>query len=157
MKKKSIKLVLILFLGCFKLMAQTNKLPVPTKSFIEKAKYDDLSDEKYFVKYLGIKSEQILERFSDSKEVCSKVYEFKSGIKLKRNSCSEAGSDVEITFLNYPKSEIIKFVDWFFKTESNVWNKSKTKYQPKEEGDAGCYLEIIESKNKVLLSYYCGC
>lgn len=157
MKKNAVKLFLILFLGCFKLLAQTNKLPVPTKSFIEKVKHYNYSDEKYFAKYLGIKSEHALEKFNDSKEVCSKEYEYKTGIKLKRSVCSESGSSVEIVFSKYPKTEVIKFVDWFFKTEYNTWNKAKTRYQPKEDGEPGCYLEIEESKNKIVLSYYCGC
>jgi hypothetical protein len=148
---------LVLFFTCFSLIAQTNKLPVPTKSFVDKVKYENDSEEKYFEKYIGKKSERILKRFSDSKEICSKEYEFKTGIKFKRNSCSEAGTDVEIIFSNYSTNEVIKFVDWFFKTEYNVWNKSKTNYQPKEEGDAGCYLEIKEVKGKIVLSYYCGC
>ncbi|MHC0439482.1 hypothetical protein [Flavobacterium sp. 3-210] len=151
------KLLLVLFLSCFKIMGQVNKLPVPSKSFVEKIKYEDNFEEKYFAQYLGKKSEHILERFNDSKGVCAKKYEFKTGIKLKSNLCSEAGLDGEIVFPNYSKSEVIKFVEWFFKTEDNVWNKSKTKYQPKEEGDAGCYLEIKESKGQTVLSYYCGC
>lgn len=135
---------------------QANKLPVPSKSFVEKAKYEDNFEEKYFTKYLGKKSEHILKRFIDSKEVCAKECEFKTGIKLKTNSCSEAGLDAEIVFSNYSKNEVIKFVEWFFKTEDNAWNKSKTIYEPKEN-DAGCYLEIKEIKGKILLTYFCGC
>ncbi|MBF4517084.1 hypothetical protein IRZ71_12040 [Flavobacterium sp. ANB] len=150
------KLFLILFLS-FKMTGQVNKLPVPSKSFVEKVRYEDNFEEKYFSKYLGKKEEHILKRFSDSKEVCAKEYKFKTGIKLKNNSCSEAGLDVEIVFPNYSKSEVIKFVEWFFKTDDNVWNKLKTKYQPKEDEDAGCYLEIKESKGQTVLSYYCGC
>lgn len=157
MKKYTAKILLVLLVSCFKVSAQANKLPVPTKSFIEKTRSSDYSDVKYFTKYLGIKSEHVLKRFDDSKDICSKEYEFKSGIKLKSNSCSETGNAVEIIFSNYPKNEVIKFIDWFFKTDYNVWNKSKTKYQPKEDGDAGCYLEIKEFKNEILLSYYCGC
>lgn len=150
------RIFLVLFFACFSVTAQQNKLPVPTKSFIEKLTNKDNPEKEYFTKYLGKKSERILKRFTDSKDVCSKEYEFKTGIKLKSDSCSEVGSDVEIVFPNYAKSEVIKFVEWFFKTNDNSWNESKTKYQPKEQ-DAGCYFEIKESKNKIILSYYCGC
>ncbi len=155
--KKTAFIAIILLFSCLTLSGQTNKLPIPTKSFIEKAKYLDDSEEKYFTKYLGKKSEHILKRFSDSKDVCAKEYEFKTGIKLKRNSCSEASTEAEIIFPNYSKNDVIKFVEWFFKNDYSKWNKSKTKYQPKEDGDAGCYLEIKELKGKIILSYSCGC
>ncbi|WP_289663840.1 hypothetical protein [Flavobacterium panacagri] len=151
------RIFLVLFFTCFSVTAQQNKLPIPTKAFIEKLKNKDNPEEEYFTKYLGKKSERILKRFNESKDFCAKEFEFKTGIKLKSDSCSETGSDVEIVFSNYAKSEVIKFVEWFFKTNDNIWNKSKTKYQRKEEGDAGCYFEIRESKNKIILSYYCGC
>lgn len=155
--KKTATITIILLFSYLTLSAQTNKLPIPTKSFIEKSKYLDDSEEKYFTQYLGKKSERILKRFSDSKDVCAKEYEFKTGIKLKINSCSEAGAEAEIIFPNYSKKDVIKFVEWFFKNDYSKWNKSKTKYQPKEDGDAGCYLEIKELKGKIILSYSCGC
>jgi hypothetical protein len=76
---------------------------------------------------------------------------------LKRNSCSESGTEVQIIFPNYSKNEVIKFVEWFFKNDYSQWYKSKTIYQPKEDGDAGCYLEIKEFKDKIILKYFCGC
>lgn len=155
--KKTAFISIILLFSCLSLSGQINKLPIPAKSFIEKAKYLEDFEEKYFTKYLGKKSEHILKRFSDSKDICAKKYEFKTGIKLKRNSCSEAGIEAEIIFPNYSKNDVIKFVEWFFKNDYSKWNKSKTKYQPKEDGDAGCYLEIKELKGKIILSYSCGC
>lgn len=155
--KKFIFLLLFILFNSLTISAQTNKLPIPEKSFIEKAKKTDEPEEKYFTKYLGKKSERILKRFSDSKDVCAKEYEFKTGIKWKTNSCSEVGIEAEITFPNYSKKDIVSFVEWFFQNEDNKWNKLRTKYQPKEEGDAGCYLEIKELKGKIVLSYYCGC
>lgn len=155
--KTTAYLAIILLFTCLTLSAQTNKLPIPTKSFIKKAKYQDDSEERYFSKYLGKKSEHILKRFSESNDVCAKECEYKTGIKLKRNSCSEAGTEVVIIFPNYSKNDVVKFVEWFFKTEYNVWNKSKTNYQPKEDGDAGCYMKIKELKGKIILSYSCGC
>jgi hypothetical protein len=154
--KKTASLVVILLFNCLTFFGQTKKLPIPTKSFIEKTKKSEKLDE-YFTKYIGKKSEHILKRFSESKEVCAKEFEFKTGIKFKTNSCSEAGVEAEIMFPNYSKKEVIKFVEWFFKNDYNKWNKSKTKYQPKEDGDAGCYLEIKELKGKIILNYYCGC
>lgn len=154
---KNVFIAILLLFSCLTLFGQTNKLPIPTKSFIEKARYLGDFEEKYFTKYLGKKSQHILKRFNDSNDVCATVYEFKTGIKLKTNSCSEAGNEVEIIFPNYSKNDIIKFVEWFFKNDYSKWNKSKTKYQPKEDGDAGCYLEIKELKSKIILSYSCGC
>ena len=113
--KKTTSITLILLFSCLTLAGQTNKLPIPTKSFIEKAKYLDDFEEKYFTKYLGKKSEHILKRFNDSKDVCAKEYVFKTGIKLKSDSCSEDGIEAEIIFPNYSKNDVVKFVDWFFK------------------------------------------
>jgi len=155
MKIKSLIVVLFLFTG-LTLLGQ-NKLPVPSKSFIENAKYHEDPEERYFSKYLGKQSEQIVKRYDDSKEVCAKEFKFKTGIQFKRNSCSEAGTSVVIIFPNYSKKEVLQFIDWFFKAEGSVWNKAKTKYQPKQDGDAGCYIQIKESKGKIILNYSCGC
>lgn len=155
--RETISIIIILLLNCFIVSGQTNKLPIPTKSFIQKVKYEESPEEQYFTKYLGKKSEQILKRFSDSNDVCAKAFEFKTGIKLKTNSCSESGIEAEIIFPNYSKNDVVNFVEWFFKDEYSKWNKYKTKYQPKEDGDAGCYLEIKELKGKIILSYSCGC
>jgi hypothetical protein len=155
--KKTVVIVLLLLCKGLMVLGQTNTLPVPTKAFIEKVKYLDDVEERYFANYLGKKSEHVLKKFSDSKEVCAKEYEFKTGIKLKRNSCSESGTEVEIIFPNYSKKDVINFVEWFFKNNYSKWNKSKTKYQPIEDGDAGCYLEIKTLKGKIILRYSCGC
>lgn len=155
--KKTTFISAILLLKCLTFFGQTNKLPIPTKAFIEKAQLVVDNEEHYFTKYLGKKSEHVLKKYTDSNEVCAKEYEFKTGIKFNRNSCSESGTEVQIIFPNYSKNEVIKFVDWFFKNDDGQWNKSKTKYQPKEDGDAGCYLEIKEFKDKIILKYSCGC
>ena len=155
--KKTALIGIILLFSCLSLSGQTNKLPIPTKSFIEKALFSDNFEEKYFTKYLGKKSEYVLKRFSDSKDVCAKEYEFKTGIKLKKNSCSEAGTEAEIIFPKYSKNDVITFIEWFFKNDYSKWNKSKTKYQPKEDGDAGCYIEVKELKDKIIVNYSCGC
>jgi hypothetical protein len=155
--KKTALIAIILLFRCLILSGQINKLPIPTKSFIERTIYSGDFEEKYFTKYLGKKSEHILKRFNDSKDVCAKEYQFKTGIKLKKNSCSEAGTEAEIIFPNYSKNDVIKFIEWFFKNDYSKWNKSKTNYQPKEDGDPGCYLEIKELKDKIILSYSCGC
>lgn len=150
-------IIIILFSSCFTLFSQTNKLPIPTKSFVEKAKYIEDADDKYFTKYIGKKSERILERFTETKASCAKEYTYKTGIKLKTNSCSEAGIEAEIIFPNYSKNDVVRFVEWLFKNEDNKWNKQNTNYQPKEDGAAGCYFNIKEFKGKIILSYSCGC
>lgn len=153
---KNCILFFILIISAFS-FSQTNKLPIPSNSFLEKVVHESNADEKYFEKYFGKKSERKLKRYSDSKDICSKIIEFSKGIIYKIDSCSETGDEVEITFPNYSKKDVIQFVEWFFKTEDNIWNKTKTKYQPKEDNVAGCYLEIKELKGKIILSYYCGC
>ncbi|MGK4568581.1 hypothetical protein [Flavobacterium sp. 3HN19-14] len=139
---------------CF---GQTNKLPVPSKSFLEQIHIKDNADLIYLSKYLGKKSEKTLERFDESKQVCSAEYKFGTGIILTQNFCSESGNNVKIVFPFYPKSEIVKYVEWLFKTNENDWNNDKTRYQPKEDGNPGCYLQIKTFKEKTVLEYYCGC
>lgn len=153
---KLLLITIILSFNCLTCLGQTNKLPIPTNSFITKAIKSDDSEILYFTKYIGKKSERVLERY-DSKSVCAKEFEFKTGIKYKTNSCNESSIEVEIIFPNYSKNDVIKFVEWFFNDGYNQWNKSKTIYQPKEEGDAGCYFEIKELKGKVILTYSCSC
>lgn len=154
--KKSALINIILLFNCLTFFGQTNKLPIPTNSFIVKAKKSSDMEALYFTKYLGKKSERILERY-DSKSVCAREYEFKTGIRYKTNSCNETSIESEIIFPNYSKNDVVKFVEWFFNDDYNKWNKSKTKYQPKEDGDAGCYLKIKELKGKIILIYSCGC
>jgi hypothetical protein len=154
--KKSALITVILLFNCLILLGQTNKLPIPTNFFIKKAKKSSDTEAQYFTKYLGKKSEHIIERY-DSKSFCSKEYEFKTGIRYKTNSCNETSIEAEIIFPNYSKIEVVKFVEWFFEDGYNKWNKSKTRYQPKEDGGAGCYFEIKELKGKIILSYSCSC
>ncbi|HLN94569.1 MAG TPA: hypothetical protein VK183_02950 [Flavobacterium sp.] len=124
---------------------------------MDKVKIEEHPEALYFSTYFGKGSEIVLTRLDESKAVCAKIITYKTSIKLKWDSCSEHGTEVEIVFPNYAKTEIQKFVEWFFTSDTNVWDESKTKYQPKEDGDAGCYLEIIEEDNDVMLRYYCGC
>lgn len=155
--KKATIISVFLLTNCWSVLAQANKLPIPSKSFIEKAQYVEDAAEKYLARYLGKKSERALKTFDDSKQVCAREFEFKTGIILKTNSCSESGVEAVIIFPNYSKKEVVQFVDWFFRNDYSKWNKSKTRYQPKEDGEAGCYLEIRETKGKIILNYSCGC
>jgi hypothetical protein len=154
--KKSALITILLIFNCSTFFGQTNKLPIPTKSFIEKAQKENDTEALYFTKYLGKKTERIIEKY-DSKNACAKEYEFKTGIIYQTNSCNETSIEAEIIFPNYSKNEVVKFVEWFFKNNYSKWNKSKTIYQPKEDGDAGCYFEIKELKGKVILIYSCSC
>jgi len=155
--KKNLLIVVILLLNCWTLLGQINKLPNPSKAYIQNVKSIENSEENYFTKYLGKKFEHILKRTGETKVACKKEFEFQTGIKMKTDSCSEVAIEVEIIFPNYPKLDVVKFVEWFFKNDYSAWNKSKTKYQPIEDGDAGCYIEIIELKGKIILKYNCGC
>ena len=146
----------IIFFISLNSICQTKKLPIPSKLFLTEVKFKDEGDLRYFEIYFGKPTKKVLKRFQESKEICSVVYSFSNNVIYKSNKCSEAGLENEILFVGYGKDEIIKFVEWFFKTEDNKWNKSKTIYQPKVN-DAGCYLKILEAKNQIVLKYYCGC
>lgn len=151
-----INLLLFVLLLSLSSYAQSQKLPIPSQTFLAECKKHDDADVRYFTKYFGKGTRRVLKRFDESKEVCSSIYTFQNGIVLKNNSCSEAGIETQIIFKGYDKNEVVKFVEWFFKTKDNQWNKSRTKYEP-IENDAGCYLELKVTKNQVILDYYCGC
>ncbi len=156
----TLKILLIFFILQIKLVAQIcpKKLPIPDKIFLESVKNSDDAEVKYFKKYIGEFSKpKILKRHTETKEACETVQIFKNGIVYKKDECSETGSKVTITFPNYCKAELIKYIEWFFKSDWNVWNKNKTLYQPKEDGDAGCYIELKQNKKEFYIEYYCGC
>ncbi len=88
--------------------------------------------------------------------ICSWEQQFGKGIKYKHDSCNENGFLVTITFQGYDTSEIIRLVDTLFKTKGNVWNKEKTKYEPKED-EPGCFYEIRQEKGVAILEYVCTC
>jgi hypothetical protein len=156
----------LLLLSNFLIGSQTNlvaqvcpqKLPIPDKNFLKNVWNSDDAEIKYFKKYIGKTSEpKVLKTFSETKESCKTIHNFKNGIIYQKDICSESGADVIIYFPGYCKAELIKYVEWFFKSERNVWNKEKTIYQPKEEGYAGCYIEIKQYKKGYFIEYYCGC
>ena len=159
--QKKIKILVILFFGFqIKLSAQigSKKLPIPDKIFLESINSPGDAEIKYLKKYIGeISMPKVIKRYSESQKACKMIYSFKNGIKYTKDECSEAGSNVKITFPNYSKEELIKYIEWFFKSEWNVWNKNKTLYQPKIDGDAGCYIEIKQNNNEYYIEYYCGC
>jgi hypothetical protein len=152
----------LIFLLVFqlKLIAQTNsnKLPVPSKTFLESVKFSEDSEIKYFKKYIGESSKpKVIKRYTESKEACKIIYSFNSGIIFTKDQCSEVGANVTITFPKYKKEELIKYIEWFFYSEWNAWNKNKSLYEPKEEGEAGCYIQIKQNKKGYFIEYYCGC
>lgn len=156
MKKSYLFLTSVLLFTALSSFGQNKKLPVPTKAFLKESKTTENAEVVYFTKYFGKGTRKVLKRFDESKEVCSSFYTFKNGIKLKDNSCSEAGIQAQIVFPGYDKNEIVKFVEWFFKTPDNGWNKTKTLYEP-IENDAGCYIEIKQLKDRIIVNYSCGC
>jgi len=109
----------LIFLLVFqlKLIAQTNsnKLPVPSKTFLESVKFSEDSEIIYFKKYIGESSKpKVIKRYSESKEACKIIYSFKNGIIYSKDECSEVGANVIITFPKYKKEELIKYIEWFF-------------------------------------------
>lgn len=159
--KITFKVLLVFLLGSqLKLAAQVNlnKLPVPSKLFLESVKSSEDSEIQYFKKYFSESSKpKVIKRYTESREACKIIYTFNNGIIYSKDECSEVGVEVTITFPNYSKEELIKYIEWFFNSEWNVWNKSKSLYQPKEEGDAGCYVQIKQNKIGYYIEYYCGC
>jgi len=134
------------------------KLPKPSGTFLKQSSNNVYSEWEYFKQYLGaIEDSAVLKNFEGTNEPCSWSQSFKTGIIYTHEECMEVGANVSITFPNYQKEELLKYIDWFHKTEDNVWNKEHTQYTPKEEG-AGCYLEIKKNKEgNYVLEYYCGC
>ena len=159
--KTIFKILLIFFLGFqIKLVAQigSKKLPIPDKIFLESVNSSEDAEIIYFKKYIGeISKPKLIKRYIESQKACKMVYSFRNGIQYTKDECSEVSSIVTITFPNYRKDELIKYIEWFFKSEWNVWNKNKSHYQPKEDGDAGCYIEIKQNKKGFYIEYYCGC
>lgn len=158
--KTAIKIFLILtFSNLFQneLAAQvcSKKLPIPDKTFFKNATNSDRTEIEYFEKYFGRISKPKVLKNSTEKE-CKKIYNFKNGIVYKRDECSETEIEVIIVFPGYCKTELVKYVEWFLKTEWNSWNEEKTRYQPTENGDAGCYIEIKQNKKGFYIKYICG-
>lgn len=136
----------------------TKRLPIPDKTFLKNVWNSDYAEIKYFEKYFGKTSKpKVLKVFPESKKNCMTIQSFKNGIVYQKDICSESGTEVIIAFPGYCKAELVKYIEWFFKTDWNVWNKDKTLYQPKEEGDAGCYIQIKQNKKGFYIKYFCGC
>ncbi len=76
--RQTTSILIILLFAVLTLSSQTNKLPIPTKSFIEKAKYLEDIEAIYFAKYLGKKSVHVLKNL-----VIQKVFTQKN-MNLKR-------------------------------------------------------------------------
>ena len=134
------------------------KLPIPDKAFLKNTNESNDQEVKYFEKYIGKISEpKVLKTFPEDGKRCKTIQSFKNGIVYQIDYCSESGASVVINFPGYCKAELVKYVEWFFKSEWNVWNKEKTHYQPKEDGDAGCYIDIKQNKKGYYIEYYCGC
>lgn len=92
----------------------------------------------------------------DKKDTCAFKQNFAIGIYYSRWQCKEAGGVSEtITFPKMDIIEIRKIINYLFFDSNNKWI-TPLKYEPKDNG-AGCYYEIIESKNRIVLKSYCGC
>ncbi len=142
-----------------KLVAQVcaKKLPIPDKTFLNSIKNSDKAEIEYFQKYFdGRSKSKGLKNSTGNNNECKKTYNFKNGIVYKREECSQSEIEVIIFFPGYCKSELVKYVEWFFKTEWNSWNNDKTSYQPTENGDAGCYIEIKQYKKGFYIKYICS-
>lgn len=153
-------LTILVILTCSKAFGQgTNRqLPKPTQDLIKNESTIDKGLNYLENSFKTVGSKMVLKTFVDCKENCTCSWEqqFDSGITYKYNDCHESGFDVVISFQGYDTKDVIKLVDFLFKTDDNVWNKEKTEYKPKD-GGAGCYYKIRREEGVAILDYYCGC
>ena len=159
--KTAIRIVIITAISVLtttKSIAQvcSKRLPIPDKRFLENTLNSDKLEIEYFQKYFGqISPPNFLKNFSETKS-CKAEYHFKNGITYQQDKCSESEIAVTITFPGYCKSELVKYVEWFLKTQWNVWNEEKTLYRPIENGSAGCYIEIKQNTKDFQIQYICA-
>lgn len=164
MKNNLILILILVLTGFDNIKAQDSlkfTLPIPSKNEI--AIFKKTSNEigydylKNYFKLEGKRVDIAKSVMLGDNSICDWKQKFSNGIYYHFNNCGEGGDIVTISF---PKSvnetEIYNLVNSLFKISDNKWNKSKTKYEPKE-GLAGCYYEIIKTNQYIVLSYYCGC
>lgn len=136
------------------------KLPVPTSDFLERTKEHDMSFTYFTTYFKPISKRKVLKRHKDCEgDDCASSWEqyFEDSILYRERDIEEIGSEITIVFPNYDKEEVVKYINWFCRSEDNKWNKDKTSYIPKEEG-AGCYYEIkLNDKKQYYIHNYCGC
>ena len=93
--------------------------------------------------------------------ICAFKQKFENGIVYTEEQCREArGITTKLTLPKTDKKRLIQWVELIFKSSpmdiEHGWNSDKTKFGPTGNG-AGCYFEIIESKNNSEIEMYCGC
>ena len=95
-------------------------------------------------------------------DTCAFVQEFEKDITYKIYSCKEAGG-TSVT-LEFPRTvDKKRLKNWVEEIYSVInvgiphqWNKDKSQYHPVDEG-VGCYYDIIETSDQILVKVYCGC
>jgi len=128
------------------------QLPVPGKEFFMKYGTGAETDIRYLQTYF----EEIGQREYDNKDSANWSQKFKGGISVVSKG-ARSGINTRITFPDYDKPEVLKFMQWFYTYSENGWNKDQTEYSPIEEG-AGCYYKIQkDSLDHYVIDCYCGC
>jgi|UPI0003A468D1 hypothetical protein len=99
---------------------------------------------------------------SDKTKACAFTQEFEKGIKYSISECTEAGGiSVDLELPKIERNELMKWIEQIYnvdkvETDSNVWKKNNSKFEPKEV-NPGCYFEIKEKNKKTIIELYCGC
>lgn len=136
--------------------SNSNKLPIPSKELLSKKSEGFDTDIRYLESHfieIGLRQYEKDSLFGDSINWSQK---FEGGISITYKR-ADSGLNYRITFPNYDKKEILKFMKWFYDSKDNKWNKDSTEYSP-TEGDAGCYYQIKkDSLDQYVIDYYCGC
>ena len=93
--------------------------------------------------------------------ICAFIQKFENRIVYSEEQCREAGGiTTKLTLPKTDKKSLIQWVELIFKSSQmdieHGWNSDKTKFGPIDNG-AGCYFEIIETKNNTEIEMYCGC
>lgn len=158
MKKIYTVTLLLLTIG---IKAQTFELPYPDTLKIEKqikeTDYQHSSLYYYLLNNFGKVGLKDSVRFlSQTNQYCAYKQYFNHDISLRTHTCEEVGRDERIVFPKIESKALHPLIEAFFKTNDNSWQTDEY-YGPKEDGEAGCYINIIQNENSTVLDYYCGC
>jgi len=156
MNIKIVLLLLPIFSCAVNTFSQNTKLVLPTPNSLS-INYSDLNlvdkIDTYITSNFNItQPKQILQKDMDSLE-CHSRTEF-GNITLETRTC-DFSLDKTLEFKGYSIIEINRIFKILFSDgESHEWYDDHT-YGP-VEGQAGCFLEIMESNDKILVYYGCS-
>ncbi|WP_338793662.1 hypothetical protein [Bernardetia sp. MNP-M8] len=150
------------------------KFPVPVLDYRGTQENDYLSSDLYYLQsnFKNHDRYEIKRQKYDGEDEYDCAFQQKFGskkdIQYKQNSCGEGGMDWDMMIPNLSLREAYFFAIVLYYQEyydentipHTITFDKKTKIisiEPSDQG-AGCYISIIENKNKILtISGYCGC